>query len=62
MRAKFIGKDGCGFKYGQTYDLETSIRQVYGLCICLKDKNSMNWCPYSSLEALLENWIIVDKQ
>ena len=25
-------------------------------CICIYDKNSMLWCPYQSLEKVLENW------
>ena len=25
-------------------------------CICLYDEKSSAWCPYRSLEAILENW------
>lgn len=67
MRAIFIGKDGSrGFKHGQTYELNSDIRPVHvgggyifgqeKTCICLFDRNSKAWCPYSSLEKVLENW------
>ena len=66
MRAIFIGEDGSrGFKYGQTYELNSDIRpihiggKIFGqekTCICLFDRNSKAWCPYSSLEKILENW------
>ena len=57
VKGRIIGQDGsCGFRHGEIYELRTQIRQIYGWCICLYDKKSSNWCPYSSLEAVLENW------
>lgn len=62
MRAIFIGEDGSrGFKHGKTYELNSDIRPIHvsrgeKTCICLFDRNSKAWCPYSSLEKILENW------
>lgn len=57
VKGRFIGQDGsCGFRHGEIYTLTTSIRPIVGQCICLQDRKTGNWCPYSSLEAVLENW------
>ena len=67
MKAIFIGEDGSrGFKRGQTYEVNSDIRPIHTgggyifgqekMCICIYDRNSRAWCPYSSLEAVLKNW------
>lgn len=65
MKGKFIGKSSMGFQNGVTYDIRSDIKMVrkggstFGadvLCICIYDMKSSSWCPYSSLEALLQNW------
>ena len=63
MKAKFIGKDYLGFKYGKYYEIKTecNIVNINGnkkSCLCVYDKNSSSWCPYSNLETMLKNWEI----
>ena len=69
MKAIFLGQDSMGFVHGQTYDLTSNIKQVHvggyifgeeKTCICLYDRNSRAWCPYSSLEKIFENWRFID--
>ena len=61
MVGRFIGKTSMGFVTGRTYLLKSKIEKIYknGFpmeCICLYDEKSSAWCPYRSLEAILENW------
>lgn len=61
MRGIFIGKDSMGFKHGSVYDIRSNIKSLRTrgkdfLCICIYDLNSKAWCPYQSLEKVLENW------
>lgn len=66
MIGKFIGKDSMGFKHGCVYNLKTDIKNVRKgsifskniPCICLYDVNSKAWCPYESLNAVLNNWTL----
>lgn len=63
--AMFKGENSMGFKRGKTYNLRTEIKPVPGVlkpCLCVFDTNSINWCPYSSLEKFLENWKIIDEK
>ena len=64
MIGKFIGNSSMGFKSGYVYNIKTEIKNVRkgGLfgksvpCICVYDVDSMAWCPYESLGAVLKNW------
>lgn len=67
MKGKFIGKSSMGFQNGVIYDIRSDIRKVKKcgkfsneeiMCICIQDTNSDAWCPYQSLEVVLENWEI----
>lgn len=53
----FVGKNGSmGFKNGEEYKFLTYYDAGY---LHLKTTNGL-WCPYSSVEKLLENWRIID--
>ena len=53
MKLKFIGTDGSmGLKHGQVYDVYIYTKR--GKIIVAWDPN--HWCPYSSPQALAENW------
>ena len=65
VRAEFIGKTSMGFITGHIYTIETACKMVKRCktsradpvpCLCVYDKNSKAWCPYSSMEKVLENW------
>lgn len=62
MKGKFKGKTSMGFIHGKVYELTSDIKPIYndgvfvGNCICLYDKYSAAWCPYSGLETVLKNW------
>lgn len=61
MTGKFTGKTSMGFITGEIYDLRSEINTILRNsipvnCICLYDKNSKAWCPYASLETVLQNW------
>jgi hypothetical protein len=57
---KFIGTNSCGFKKGGTYMIKISIKRFQGkYCIFLRDLKSNAECPYSSLDSLLRNWMII---
>lgn len=66
MIGLYIGKKSTmGFKTNRQYDVYSKIEIVRrgGIvfgdtipCICIYDKNSTLWCPYQSLEKVLENW------
>lgn len=65
IHAKFIGEDGSmGFRNGSIYSLRTEIKKDSFLgrkaWLCIEDVRHGFVCPYSSLEAFLENWKIVD--
>ena len=54
MKAVFTGKDGSmGFKKGKEYQIKTRVRSGY---LWVLDLNSDKYCPYESLESLLDNW------
>lgn len=62
LRGKYIGRDGSmGFRTGQTYKIRTELTKIY------KDKKKIDvimlrsgklFCPYDSVESILENWIL----
>lgn len=57
LTGKFIGRNSMGFITGHIYDLRSEIKIVYSkACICLYDKHSNAWCPYDSVESILNNW------
>lgn len=57
MKFTFTGKDGsCGFRTGCTYELATSIEKRRGWLFVSDIKNRSCSCPYSTLEAFLDNW------
>ena len=61
MKARFVGTTSMGFVKNRVYEIrsETKKLQYNGysiICICIYDKNSDAWCPYKSLEAVMENW------
>ena len=62
IKAKFIGnkdkKDSCGFTYGKVYDIRSKVQSIgkNDSYICIYDSNSRNWCPYDSVESILNNW------
>lgn len=64
IRAIFIGKDdSMDFCNGKEYRLRSDIKKVPGIrgkCICLYNLNGLGWCPYKNLEALLQNWKIIN--
>ena len=66
MKGKFIGKTSMGFVTGKTYDIKTKIQIIHkgGIifgedieCICIYDKHSNAWCPYQTLESVMNNWV-----
>ena len=66
MKGKFIGRSTMGFVTGKTYDIKSKIQMIrkggliFGenmMCICIYDKYSDAWCPYQSLEAVMNNWM-----
>ncbi len=66
MKAKFVGKSSMGFVTGKIYNIRSKIQMVrsggliFGeniMCICIYDNNSNAWCPYESLEAVMNNWV-----
>lgn len=61
---RFVGNDSMGFQHERVYCLKSKIDNICvngrnTPCICLYDTKSNAWCPYESLESLLENWAIV---
>ena len=53
----FVGKNGSmGFKRGEEYKFFT---YYYAGYLHLTTVNGL-WCPYGSMEKLLENWRIID--
>lgn len=63
MLATFIGNTSMGFISGNTYDIYTMCKNIIprngvvpNPCLCVFDKNSKAWCPYSNLERFFENW------
>ena len=57
MKGIFIGKDGSmGFKHGKEYQFYTWCERNY---LFLKTSNGL-WCPYGSMEKMLENWRILN--
>lgn len=63
MIARFIGNSSMGFEYEKIYDIYSKIKTInndgrFIPCICIYDKKSKAWCPYRSLETLLDNWEI----
>lgn len=65
ITARFIVKDSMGFKHGNLYYLKSKTESIYVNrrnipCICLYDTKSKAWCPYQTLEVLLENWEIIE--
>lgn len=55
MTGKFIGEDkSMGFRTGHIYNFITMCR---GNWLILRTNDDL-WCPYESLEKLLENWKI----
>ena len=62
IKAKFIGskdkKDSYGFIYGKVYDIRSKVQSIgkSDPYICIYDNNSRNWCPYDSVESILNNW------
>lgn len=66
VKARFIGKSGCGFVTGVEYHIRTKISKGYkdgilmsGEYLWVYDVNSSAMCPYSRLETFLENWEIL---
>lgn len=64
MTAQFIGKTSMGFVAGKIYQVRTECKNVMinshpTPCLCVYDLHSKAWCPYSNLEAMLQNWKIV---
>ena len=62
MKAKYIGTNGSmGFKTGKTYNIFTHCKVLNSQpVIIVYCNNDDSWCPYSSLESLLENWLLID--
>lgn len=75
VTARFTGESSMGFKTGRTYTLQLCWRiikkriggPVFGhwdiiCCLCAYDVGSpQRWCPYSSYEAFLNNWDVLDR-
>lgn len=64
VKAKFTGQSSMGFTHGKTYNIRTSVQDINSggkikSCLCVYDRNSKAWCPYSGLEAFLKNWRVV---
>lgn len=66
IKAKFKGKSSCGFVTGQIYNIESDVCILknalgYRGTINIYDsKDRSRWCPYSSLEAALMNWEMIE--
>lgn len=66
IKAKFKGKTSCGFVTGQTYHIVSEaviLKNALGYSgtIAIYDsKDRSRWCPYSSLEAVLMNWELIE--
>lgn len=58
IKGTFIGTTSMGFVTGRKYLLKSEVKKIpgTGYNISLYDTNSNAWCPYSSLETVLENW------
>ena len=57
IKGRFIGQNGsCGFYRGKIYRVSTFCKNNW---IILKTSDGL-WCPYGSLEKLLENWNILE--
>lgn len=54
MKARFVGKNSCGFIHGHSYCIYSKIGD--DRLIWIYDKNSRSQCPYQSLESFLANW------
>ena len=53
MKGRFKGENlSMGFIKGKTYELRSEVRNNL---IFLFDKNSPKYCPYSSMETVLQN-------
>lgn len=58
MLAQFIGKDkSMGFRKWRTYNITFEMQHLPPYWIILREENGL-FCPYSSMEAVLENWRI----
>ena len=65
MIAKFIGKDGSmGFRNGETYMIESWVERAgvwtKEAWIWVRSSPQGLKCPYSSLEAFLLNWEVIE--
>lgn len=58
MIGVFTGKDGSmGFRHGKEYKFNTFIRDNK---LYIKTTEGL-WCPYCNLEAMLENWRLLNQ-
>lgn len=62
MRARFMGTSSKYFIHNKIYNIKTECRNLpkHGACLCVVDINSRVWCPYSRLETMLRNWVLID--
>lgn len=64
VKAEFIGKDGSmGFCKGRTYQIRTDVKANSNgkVFLWVYDINSKLYCPYSRLETMLDNWMLIDE-
>jgi hypothetical protein len=70
MKAIYIGTDTSrGFEKGKEYTIRTKVMPIHKnlslrslFCLCIFDMNSKNWCPYSNLELVFDNWKITNTE
>lgn len=63
MTAIFIGKNRMGFENGHIYHIRSEIKMYCKEgrvipCMHIYDENSEAWCPYQTLEEIMNDWDI----
>ena len=57
----FTGKTSCGFTANRAYDIKTKLIVLNDKAyILVRDTRSKAFCPYSSVEKFLDNWVMVN--
>lgn len=59
LKAKFIGKDSCGFKHNEIYEIDTVFDPYNGKIMLWVKYNGKLKCPYESLNSFIKNWEII---
>lgn len=60
VTAQFVGQTSCGFVSKKYYEIEISAGRSG--CLCVRDVQGQEFCPYSTLTALRRNWKIINNE